>query len=54
MSCSGSNLFFFKKRTTNNYEKCGDRFVQQSFLKLCTKFQGQAVLVLAFGERDKL
>ena len=41
MSCFGSNLFFKKKGTTNNYERLRQAFVQQSFLKLCKKFQGK-------------
>ena len=41
MSCFGSNLFFYKWRITNNYKKRRHAFVQQCFLKLCTKFQGK-------------
>ena len=41
LSYFGSNLFFEKYRTTNNYKKRGCPFVQQCFVKLCTKFQGK-------------
>ena len=51
MSCFGSNLFFLKKRTTNNYKKLGHSFVQQSFLKLCTKFQGKLASRFGLGTR---
>ena len=52
MSCFGSNLFFLKKRTTNNYKKLGHSFVQQSFLKLCTKFQGKLASRFGLGTRE--
>ena len=41
LSYFGSNLFFEKYRTTNNYKKRGYPLVQQWFVKLCTKFQGK-------------
>ena len=51
MSCFRSNLFFQKQRTINNYEKCGHPFVQQSFLKPCTKFQGKQESCSGTGAR---
>ena len=51
MSCFRSNLFFQKQRTINNYEKCGHAFVQQSFLKPCTKFQGKQESCSGTGAR---
>ena len=41
LSYFGSNLFFEKYRTTNNYKKRGYPLVLQWFVKLCTKFQGK-------------
>ena len=41
LGCFGSNLFFEKYRTTNNYKKRGHRFVDQCFVKLFKKFQGK-------------
>ena len=41
LSYFGSNLFFEKYRTTNNYKKSGYPLVLQWFVKLCTKFQGK-------------
>ena len=41
LSYFGSNLFFEKYRTTNNYKKRGYPLVLQWLVKLCTKFQGK-------------
>ena len=51
MSYFGSNLFFFKKRTINNNKKRGHPFVQQCFVKLCTKFQGKRANSSGTGAR---
>ena len=51
MSCFGSNLFFQEYRTTNHYKKGGHTFVQQPFLKPCTKFQGKRASRSGTGAR---
>ena len=41
ISCFGSNLFFKKKRTNNNYEKRGHTFVEIVFLEILHKISSQ-------------
>ena len=42
---------FWKSRTTNTFEKRGHPFVQQTFLKLCTKFQSKRASRSGTGAR---
>ena len=52
LSYFGSNLFFEKYRTTNNYKKRGYPLVLQWFVKLCTKFQGKQASRSVNGARE--
>ena len=54
LGCFGSNLFFEKYRTTNNYKKRGHRFVDQCFVKLFKKFQGKRGSSSGTGEHGNL
>ena len=44
-------LILLKIRTTNNYKKRGHPFVQQYFVKLCTKFQRKRASCSGTGAR---